>query len=134
MLAGKIHILAIVFFIFNNTVPSSAPEFAIATGYSSTAISIQWKGVPIKVVNGEPLGYKLKVYTDNTLITVLNAPFLENNYLIDRDLKPSTSYIIQVCPYNNAGVGPCQRASATTKPSGNFLFVYDERSIYLGYD
>jgi len=98
-----------------------APESAIAEGYSSTAIYIEWEGVPVKVVNGEPLGYKLMVYTNNTLITVCTTTFSENNYLIDKHLEPSTSYVIDVCPFNNAGVGPCQRATAITKHSGMFL-------------
>ena len=54
---------------------------------------------------------------ENDLQAEHNASFLQENYEVHA-LHPTTPYTIEVCAYNSAGNGPCQRTSATTNPSG----------------
>ena len=38
------------------------------------------------------------------------------------DLEPSTDYVIDVCPFNDFGDGPCQKVSASTLAEGRYFY------------
>ena len=71
-----------------------------------------------------------KVYTENQLFAIHGATFVMENYEV-RHLSPTTPYMVEVCAYNNAGNGPCQRASATTQPSGMYTFLFQFRGVIM---
>ena len=52
--------------------------------------------------------------------------------MVEEDLIPSTSYLLDVCAYNNAGEGPCQRATATTSPSRKYDRFLKTRNKFIG--
>ncbi|XP_066925616.1 uncharacterized protein [Clytia hemisphaerica] len=98
-------------------VPKSAPSITKVEAQASSYVSIEWYGIPRDDFNGEPLGYFIQVYSNETLQCTFNVSAMESNYVIKRGLTPSTPYVISVCAYNNMGRGPHERASVTTKPS-----------------
>ena len=97
--------------------PGQAPTSLVTSSISPISILIEWNGVPRKLMNGEPTGYVINTYLNDTVVQKnTTANFLDNFFLQD-NLLPNTVYIFEVCALNNIGAGYCERTIGSTKKS-----------------
>ena len=74
-------------------------------------------------MNGIPLGYHIYGYSQNSLVSKQNVSFDSSGVSYMNALEPSMSYVFEVCAFNSAGDGPCDKASARTLDSGKIFFL-----------
>ncbi|XP_057300557.1 uncharacterized protein LOC130633755 isoform X2 [Hydractinia symbiolongicarpus] len=107
--------------------PSAPPTSLTGFAIDATSIYVQWSGVDMDDMNGDPLGYNVYFndgYNTNKAISPFSPP-----HIILNGLHPVTTYVIDVCAFNAVGEGPCEATGVTSKlsapriPPGN-LFVY----------
>ena len=72
-------------------------------------------------MNGLALGYRINAFTNGSYVANETAPFDYSGWSFTNSLEPSTSYVFEVCAFNSAGDGPCDKASARTIDSGKII-------------
>ena len=97
--------------------PGIPPSNLNSTSLDAFSVKLQWNGIDRSSMNGFPSGYIVFVYINVTIIFKFTVDFSQH-YLFVENLIPETSYIFEVCAYNQAGKGPCERTATTTKASG----------------
>ncbi|XP_066928820.1 uncharacterized protein [Clytia hemisphaerica] len=99
------------------TVPLVSPFNITASSSGPFSVYVSWVGVPQEQMNGVPLGYHIYAYLQNSLLPTQNVSFDLSGVSYTEGLEPSTSYVFEVCAFNSAGDGPCDKASARTLDS-----------------
>ena len=90
-----------------------------AEGNSPFTIYIDWTGVDRTLMNGDPLGYHVFLFSqsdDTTSLANVTVPFNEESATV-RGLEPSTYYKARVCAFNSMGDGPCEQNVGRTMDS-----------------
>ena len=93
-----------------------APTLLQTTSYGAFLILVEWRGVPQASINGEPLGYIIRIFKNNMLLRENSTSFLDTFSLV-QNLSPGTQYVFEVCAYNSLGPGPCDRITGSTLES-----------------
>uniref|UniRef100_A0A7M5X8J7 Uncharacterized protein n=2 Tax=Clytia hemisphaerica TaxID=252671 RepID=A0A7M5X8J7_9CNID len=97
--------------------PNVAPENITAEASGPFNVYVTWISVPQEEMNGLALGYRIYVFTNGAYVSNETAPFDYSGWAYTSNLEPSTSYVFEVCAFNSAGDGPCDKASARTLDS-----------------
>ena len=79
---------------------------------------IQWSPPPVSGRNGVMKGYKVIIKSENGAYTNLVNANGDDVFTTIDQLIPDTLYIVDVCAFTTAGVGPCIRAFNKTLVSG----------------
>ncbi|XP_057300554.1 uncharacterized protein LOC130633709 isoform X2 [Hydractinia symbiolongicarpus] len=97
------------------TAPSAPPTSLTGFAIDATSIYVQWSGVDMDDMNGDPLGYNV-YFNDGYNTKKAISPFSPPHVILN-GLHPVTTYVIDVCAFNAVGEGPCEATEVTTKLS-----------------
>ncbi|XP_057300635.1 uncharacterized protein LOC130634855 isoform X2 [Hydractinia symbiolongicarpus] len=97
------------------TTPSQPPTKINGFAINSTAVFLEWMGVPVEHISGIPVGY-LVFYEQDGMVFNMTQDFNTPNMVIV-GLHASTQYIFTVCACNKVGDGPCDSTEITTASS-----------------
>ena len=113
--------LIVLYFAFNFFVaPSLPPSTMSVLTMSAFSVFIEWTHPPSDSWNGNIKGYKVKLKSEDGAYTKSIDVNGGGVYANVDALTPDTLYIVDVCAFTSAGVGPCLRSFNRTFVSRKF--------------